>query len=140
MQYGNDRHKIEVMTDARQFKSYYVVWKLEMAFFLFASISRLNRTMQYGNSFRFLHIFRSPLRLNRTMQYGNQYHHWRVNLFWNSLNRTMQYGNVSLPVFSAWLPPFKSYYVVWKLFCGGGIPSVKAGLNRTMQYGNFPEK
>ena len=75
------------------FKSYYVVWKQEKSVDEVEIIERLNRTMQYGNTFsqtngaRVSETFKSyyvvwkhkctsiiqepPKRLNRTMQYGN---------------------------------------------------------------------
>ena len=54
------------------FKSYYVVWKQNIAQANKSFAKRLNRTMQYGNFiFSYVQIY-ILLCLNRTMQYGNE--------------------------------------------------------------------
>ena len=108
------REELSLFSTLRWFKSYYVVWKRSQTSLQWGELSRLNRTMQYGNCFGgFL------LRKKK-----------------NCLNRTMQYGNFSLKGKAYTMSQFKSYYVVWK------PPEIKlavatlTGLNRTMQYGN----
>ena len=121
----------------KQFKSYYVVWKLRKNALSSHRHLRLNRTMQYGNFSPPSGVFAQHIGLNRTMQYGNfgnfevlfvlptefksYYVVWKL-LFFNTrfkkhikcLNRTMQYGNHYIfPIFDT-LQQFKSYYVVWK--------------------------
>ena len=55
-----------------------------------------------------------------------------------SLNRTMQYGNAGGSFGMPLQMTFKSYYVVWKLFCYVYKYILFLRLNRTMQYGNSP--
>ena len=78
----------------KEFKSYYVVWKLFWTLEYIAR-QRLNRTMQYGNSVEREEDERKKKSLNRTMQYGNQKKSGRPYRFVSGLNRTMQYGNKS---------------------------------------------
>ena len=119
------------------FKSYYVVWKLNITQNEIHGKICLNRTMQYGNnSMRWsekhtVRVFKSyyvvwkhtsckkkncrKKSLNRTMQYGNSELSEIRRKYICGLNRTMQYGN----------------------FTGWSEQSERAeGLNRTMQYGN----
>ena len=58
-----------------------------------ASLTCLNRTMQYGNLEEAPEYQISAVGLNRTMQYGNL--EYRLNELRDMfrLNRTMQYGN-----------------------------------------------
>ena len=61
---------------------------------------------------RYLHVSFSCL--NRTMQYGNSYREEIVILYIFGLNRTMQYGNLQVQQEMYPHMQFKSYYVVWK--------------------------
>ena len=54
-----------------QFKSYYVVWKLDESEIPREDNEGLNRTMQYGNKFEAEKKEKYKKSLNRTMQYGN---------------------------------------------------------------------
>ena len=105
----------DIIRDKSRFKSYYVVWKPRPSVISFAFVRRLNRTMQYGNFFfQKVHFLRRP-GLNRTMQYGNQ--------------------TSKVPCLFPLLS-FKSYYVVWKHEGICERKSHNSRLNRTMQYGN----
>ena len=55
----------------RQFKSYYVVWKLFYYPMNDEGEKCLNRTMQYGNQTAAQKALQNSQSLNRTMQYGN---------------------------------------------------------------------
>ena len=55
MQYGNENVRKMLFSFSHEFKSYYVVWKLEINSIIPAILKRLNRTMQYGN-FRYIRI------------------------------------------------------------------------------------
>ena len=97
------------------FKSYYVVWKPQIAANPKQSLQEgLNRTMQYGNQFKITRKVRKYQSLNRTMQYGNLLKPVSMSVFAFSLNRTMQYGNQSKEIDNKEIIKFKSYYVVWK--------------------------
>ena len=97
-----------------EFKSYYVVWKLQKIQLDIQTHQSLNRTMQYGN----LQVF-----------------HYFFYYFWG-LNRTMQYGNRGKRIWDIGNRKFKSYYVVWKLVDFFERKRKTVCLNRTMQYGN----
>ena len=56
----------------REFKSYYVVWKLVGKTYGPQTIFGLNRTMQYGNRKNTVDEKEIIESLNRTMQYGNK--------------------------------------------------------------------
>ena len=53
------------------FKSYYVVWKHNVKASTVNKLRRLNRTMQYGNYLKRILKTAGTQSLNRTMQYGN---------------------------------------------------------------------
>ena len=137
MQYGNGRYKIEAMTDARQFKSYYVVWKRHVmtgqrcesawfkSYYVVWKLANLGRIIPIAIGFKSYYVVwkqkqashdsRSVSSLNRTMQYGNKSVETSTQVGSEGLNRTMQYGNNIVILHRA---------------------SGKGCLNRTMQYGN----
>ena len=100
----------------RQFKSYYVVWKLVYVIPSFMFPSSLNRTMQYGNAYFVSVKVPKTTSLNRTMQYGNFGIVDPPDVEKKGLNRTMQYGNLR-----------HAHTLLQR----------RPGLNRTMQYGNL---
>ena len=57
--------------NGKEFKSYYVVWKLGTFPAQQATHDSLNRTMQYGNEVQKKYPDIVEPGLNRTMQYGN---------------------------------------------------------------------
>ena len=119
------------------FKSYYVVWKLNVP----------SGHVISDNSFKSYYVVWKPPKrqtktkttgsLNRTMQYGNILMKGEHSNSLQSLNRTMQYGNHTFgEKFRFFFCVFKSYYVVWKLCFSSCFIYFYYGLNRTMQYGN----
>ena len=56
-------------------------------------MTRLNRTMQYGNLYTATDKEGENASLNRTMQYGNWEGEKLIGTGIKCLNRTMQYGN-----------------------------------------------
>ncbi len=65
------KYKSKKMEVTDEFKSHYVVWKHIWTKQRYIPISRLNRTMQYGNEVWDTDGDKSIKGLNRTMQYGN---------------------------------------------------------------------
>ena len=77
-----------------QFKSYYVVWKLEFDADAVEGQTCLNRTMQYGN------VLSHSFRLVCVSLFKSYYVVWKPDVIktgiiqnFLGLNRTMQYGN-----------------------------------------------
>ena len=121
-----------------QFKSYYVVWKL--------NINNMER--EHSNSFKSYYVvwklfFVSTSRnrqncLNRTMQYGNE---GEANIETLPYIMFKSYYVVwklfsDIRIFRLFFL-FKSYYVVWKRKNHADRETKNNSLNRTMQYGNF---
>ena len=98
------------------FKSYYVVWKQLGTNYIVRYLTCLNRTMQYGNYYYYILLCSMFGSLNRTMQYGNLTAPATIPTTYGCLNRTMQYGNDRGRI---------------------GTALARFGLNRTMQYGNY---
>ena len=101
-------------------------------------MTRLNRTMQYGN-----YIFKDAEE-HTLKRFKSYYVVWKPDnkmenkMSVDGLNRTMQYGNFINASFCATACWFKSYYVVWKLEKKLTREILFKCLNRTMQYGNPP--
>ena len=74
------------------FKSYYVVWKPVYRFVIYSPVTRLNRTMQYGNE-------NAIMQQKEHTQFKSYYVVWKQKavakkkIILKRLNRTMQYGN-----------------------------------------------
>ena len=92
MQYGNSRLTQENKKKAKQFKSYYVVWKQEIKKKNREYEKRLNRTMQYGN-FLYSHALLYRMLFKSYYVVWKQKGMHKTGQKFKSLNRTMQYGN-----------------------------------------------
>ena len=78
---------------SQRFKSYYVVWKPYPSSRFVPFFSRLNRTMQYGNSDHTSpHLF--PISFKSYYVVWKHVQHILLLLLLLRLNRTMQYGNM----------------------------------------------
>ena len=86
-------YEVTEAKDGKQFKSYYVVWKLLSTCVDSVSILGLNRTMQYGNGYD------ENMCLCPQLLFKSYYVVWKPRFVAKNpkiigcLNRTMQYGN-----------------------------------------------